>query len=127
MDIERIERMFAKNGDRMRARLFTADELTYLATKASPAQHMAVRLAAKEAAYKALTGNDLARAISWRDIEVFTRADGFRLFVAVLNGPGVPKEFPEPFPKQPTLPGFEALAAELEAKAMMEWRPMPFG
>ena len=76
VDIERIERMFAKNADRMRARLFTEGELAYLATKASPAQHMAVRLAAKEAAYKALTGNDLARSISWRDIEVFTRADG---------------------------------------------------
>ena len=76
VDIERIERMFAKNGDRMRARLFTEGELAHLSTKASPAQHMAVRLAAKEAAYKALAGNDLARAISWRDIEVFTRPDG---------------------------------------------------
>jgi holo-[acyl-carrier protein] synthase len=76
VDIERIDRMFAKNGDRMRARLFTEAELAYLSTKTLPAQHMAVRLAAKEAAYKALTGNDLARSISWRDIEVFTRPDG---------------------------------------------------
>lgn len=76
VDIVRIERMFEKNGDRMRERLFTEEELKYLSTKIAPAQHMAVRLAAKEAAYKALTGNELARAISWRDIEVFTRPDG---------------------------------------------------
>jgi holo-[acyl-carrier protein] synthase len=73
VDIARVERMFAKNAERMVERLFTPDERAYIATKAFPAQHMAVRLAAKEAAYKALTGNDLARSISWRDIEVFTR------------------------------------------------------
>ncbi|HTE45781.1 MAG TPA: holo-ACP synthase [Gemmatimonadaceae bacterium] len=76
VDIERIKHMFADHGERMSARLFTPEELMYIRTKSFPAQHMAVRLAAKEAAYKALTGNDLARAISWRDIEVFTRADG---------------------------------------------------
>jgi len=76
VDIERIERMFADKGERMRARLFTADEIAYLATKAFPAQHIAVRLAAKEAAYKALAGNDLARGIGWRDIEVVSRPDG---------------------------------------------------
>ena len=33
VDIERIERMFSKNADRMRARLFTEGELAYLATE----------------------------------------------------------------------------------------------
>jgi len=51
-------------------------ELSYLSTKAFPAQHIAVRLAAKEAAYKALSGNDDARAIGWREIEVLSRSDG---------------------------------------------------
>jgi holo-[acyl-carrier protein] synthase len=60
----------------MLARLFTDAELAYLSTKAFPAQHIAVRLAAKEAAYKALSGNDDARAIGWREIEVLTRGDG---------------------------------------------------
>jgi holo-[acyl-carrier protein] synthase len=35
-----------------------------------------VRIAAKEATYKALAGNDLARGIGWRDVEVFSRDDG---------------------------------------------------
>jgi phosphopantetheine--protein transferase-like protein len=58
-------------------RLFTAEEMSYISLKVAPAQHLAVRLAAKEAAYKALAGNDLARGIGWRDVEVITRlSDG---------------------------------------------------
>jgi holo-[acyl-carrier protein] synthase len=76
VDIARVERMFAKRRDQMLKRLFTEDELTYLTAKAFPAQHIAARLAAKEAAYKALSGNDLARGIGWREIEVFSQSDG---------------------------------------------------
>lgn len=76
VDIARAERMFAEWGDRMLARLFGPAELSYLATKISPVQHIAVRLAAKEATYKALSGNELARGIGWRDAEVVPRDDG---------------------------------------------------
>lgn len=76
VDIDRAERMFSHWGDRMLMRLFAPGELAYLATKTSPVQHIAVRLAAKEAAYKALSGTALARGIGWRDTEVVTRADG---------------------------------------------------
>jgi holo-[acyl-carrier protein] synthase len=74
IDIDRIERMLAARGERLLRRLLTANELAHLSTKVAPAQHVAVRLAAKEAAYKALAGNDLARGIGWRDVEVVTRA-----------------------------------------------------
>lgn len=76
VDIDRVERMFADKGQRMLDRLFTPEELAYLQSKARPAQHLAVRLAAKEAAYKALSGNDLARGIGWREVEVVSRSDG---------------------------------------------------
>ena len=76
VDIDRIERMFASKRERMLNRLFSEAEVAFLSTKTSPAQHLAVRLAAKEAAYKALSGNDLARGIGWRDVEVFSRPDG---------------------------------------------------
>jgi holo-[acyl-carrier protein] synthase len=76
VEIDRVGRMFADKGERMLHRLFTGDELSYINDKAAPAQHLAVRLAAKEAAYKALSGNDLARGIGWRDVEVVSRADG---------------------------------------------------
>ncbi|HEY9229333.1 MAG TPA: holo-ACP synthase [Gemmatimonadaceae bacterium] len=76
VDIPRVKRMFDERGDQMLSRLFTPGELAYLSTKAFPAQHLAARLAAKEAAYKALSGNELARGIGWRDVEVFSRPDG---------------------------------------------------
>ena len=70
VEIERVERMIASLGDRMFARLFSAREASYIRGKPLPAQHAAVRLAAKEATFKALAGNELARRISWRDVEV---------------------------------------------------------
>jgi holo-[acyl-carrier protein] synthase len=76
VEIDRVGRMYADKGERMLHRLFTGDELSYIDGKTAPAQHLAVRLAAKEAAYKALSGNDLARGIGWRDVEVVSRADG---------------------------------------------------
>ena len=76
VEIERVARMFADKGDRMLHRLFTGDELQYISMKVAPAQHLAVRLAAKEAAYKALAGTELARGIGWRDVEVMTGSDG---------------------------------------------------
>lgn len=76
VDIDRIERMLDAQGDRMLDRLFSPTERAYLVSKPAPAQHAAVRLAAKEAAYKALAGNELARGIGWRDVEVVSRDDG---------------------------------------------------
>ena len=76
VEIDRVERMYSELGERMLNRLFTGDELRYIADKIAPAQHLAVRLAAKEAAYKALAGNELARGIGWRDVEVVSREDG---------------------------------------------------
>jgi len=76
VEIDRVGRMYADKGERMLQRLFTGDELSYIRDKSAPAQHLAVRLAAKEAAYKALAGNDLARGIGWRDVEVVSRPDG---------------------------------------------------
>ena len=76
VDIARIDRMMEGRRDQMLKRLFTPDEMTFLSGKAFPAQHVAVRLAAKEAAYKALSGNELARGIGWKDVEVFSRGEG---------------------------------------------------
>lgn len=76
VDIARVERMLADNGDRMVQRLFSDAEAAYAMARARPAEHLAVRLAAKEAAFKALAGNALARAIGWREIEVLNGSDG---------------------------------------------------
>jgi holo-[acyl-carrier protein] synthase len=70
VDIARVQRLLDAKGERALRRLFTSDEVDYALTRAQPAQHLAARLAAKEAAFKALAGNVLARGIGWREIEV---------------------------------------------------------
>jgi holo-[acyl-carrier protein] synthase len=76
VDIARVERMLAEHGERALQRLFTANETAYCRAKNRPAQHFAARLAAKEAAFKALSGTEEARAIVWREIEVSVESDG---------------------------------------------------
>ena len=70
VEVERMRGLLARKGERALARLFTAGEQAYAGTHGEPARHLAARAAAKEAAYKALSGNELARAIGWRDLEV---------------------------------------------------------
>lgn len=76
VDIERVERLLSAHGRRALQRLFTPNEAAYCDSKLRPAQHFAARLAAKEAAFKALSGSDEARAIGWREIEISLEADG---------------------------------------------------
>lgn len=70
VDIARVDRLLDAKGERALGRLFTTDEVAYARARPLPAQHLAARLAAKEAAFKALSGNALARTIGWREIEV---------------------------------------------------------
>lgn len=76
VEIDRVARMIESLGDRMYKRLFSDGEARYIRGKPLPAQHAAVRLAAKEAAFKALAGNELARRITWRDVEVVSDSRG---------------------------------------------------
>jgi len=69
-DIDRIARLLARHPERARARLFTAGERDYCDRRGAPARHFAARFAAKEAAYKALSGSEEARHIHWQEIEV---------------------------------------------------------
>lgn len=77
IDVARAQRMLDEFGDRILARVCTAAEADYVRAAANGAQRFAARLAAKEAAFKALAGTPAARAIGWREIEV----------VAVDGGP----------------------------------------
>jgi holo-[acyl-carrier protein] synthase len=76
VEIARVRRLIESHGDRLMARLFTDGERAYAHYRADPSRHLAARIAAKEAAFKALAGNDLARGIGWRELEVFARDDG---------------------------------------------------
>ena len=76
VDISRVERLVQGKGERALVRLFTEQEVQYATSRARPAMHLAARLAAKEAAFKALAGSDDARLIGWREVEVVSHAHG---------------------------------------------------
>ncbi len=76
VDIARARRLVEAHGERALARLFTAGEAEYARGRADPHRHLAVRLAAKEAAFKALAGSEGARSIGWREIEVVRGGTG---------------------------------------------------
>jgi holo-[acyl-carrier protein] synthase len=69
VEISRVRLMIAAQGERAIARLFTEGERRYAESMPNPARHFAVRIAAKEAAFKALSGSESARAIGWREME----------------------------------------------------------
>ena len=74
-NIERIEAVLARHGDRFRNRVFTEVELARAARRPHEAATLAKRWAAKEACSKAL-GTGLAMGIAWRDMAVTNLRSG---------------------------------------------------
>jgi len=70
VEIDRVAKLWRRHGERAARRLLTDAEWHYCAEQADPARHVAARLAAKEAAFKALAGSASARRIAWRELEV---------------------------------------------------------
>ncbi|MGI5839193.1 MAG: holo-ACP synthase [bacterium] len=68
VEIDRIERMVARKGDRFLNRVFTVGEIAYCRRSRRPGARLAARFAAKEAVLKAL-GLGLRR-MKWADIEI---------------------------------------------------------
>src|SRR5207302_1089440 len=61
VEVSRVAAIIADKGSRVFERLLTPAERAYCESRPDPATHVAVRLAAKEAAYKALQGSEAAR------------------------------------------------------------------
>ncbi|WBU53181.1 holo-ACP synthase [Paracoccus sp. SCSIO 75233] len=74
-NIERIQGVLDRHGDRFRNRVFTKRELAKAARRRDEAGTLAKRWAAKEACSKAL-GTGLAMGISWRDMSVSNLRSG---------------------------------------------------
>ena len=68
-EVARVEDLVTRYGDRFIGRIFTEDEAAYCLRRRRPAQHLAARFSAKEAAMKAL-GTGRSRGVLWRDVEV---------------------------------------------------------
>lgn len=73
--IERIGALVQRHGERARRRLFTGRELAECDARADPAECLAARFAAKEAALKAL-GTGKTPDVRWTEIEVVRDDDG---------------------------------------------------
>ncbi|MGD9692253.1 MAG: holo-ACP synthase [Phycisphaerales bacterium] len=67
--VPRIARILHEQGERFLSRVFTPAESQYALSAPNPAERLAARFAAKEAAFKALhTGWPLG--VAWTDVEV---------------------------------------------------------
>lgn len=72
--VPRVEAMLLRHGERFLSRVFTPTEQAECLRRARPAMHLAARLAAKEAAMKAL-GTGWSQGVRWLDVEVRSKGD----------------------------------------------------
>ena len=75
VDIERIERVLERHGERFVNRIFTETERARAERRADRVETYAKRFAAKEACAKAL-GTGLRRGVFWRDMGVVNLPSG---------------------------------------------------
>lgn len=83
IEIERIAKVIARQGDTFLEKLFTAAERDYCSGFAAAERHYAGRFCAKEAVLKA-AGCGLSHGVTWQDIEVLNDVSGKPL--ATLRG-----------------------------------------
>lgn len=75
-NIDRIERVLNRFGDRFRHRVFTDNEIAKAERRLRPAETYAKRFAAKEACAKALGTGVPRRGVHWKNIEVVNLPSG---------------------------------------------------
>jgi holo-[acyl-carrier protein] synthase len=76
MDIARVREMLERREEQALAKLLTGAEREFVLAQPDPARHVAARIAAKEAVYKALQSVPGTRGIGWHDIEVLRSVHG---------------------------------------------------
>jgi holo-[acyl-carrier protein] synthase len=75
VEIDRIRDIYRRHGERFVKRVLTEAERAYVLRYKDPAERLAGRWAAKEAALKAL-GTGLGEGMRWRDVEIRRAASG---------------------------------------------------
>ena len=76
VEVPRVADMLDRFGERALRRVLTPSEREYCESQAATAQHVAARLAAKEAAFKALAASGDVPYIGWLEFEVAREIDG---------------------------------------------------
>jgi holo-[acyl-carrier protein] synthase len=85
VEVERIERVYNKFGERFLGRVLLADESSYCLSHRKPATFIAGRFAVKEAVSKAF-GTGIGTLLGWHDIEVRRKETGEPY--VILHGKG---------------------------------------
>ena len=70
VDVARVAQLLERHGEHALRRLLCDAEREYCLAQAEPARHVAVRLAAKEAAFKAFHSGGARGMLGWQEIEV---------------------------------------------------------
>jgi len=76
VEVERVQALQEKWQDRFLNKLFTEGELAYATGKRSTSEHLAARIAVKEALVKAFSNNGKKYVGDWKDIEVSNDKSG---------------------------------------------------
>ena len=78
IETERVKNLYEKYGDKFKKRVYTNKEIEYCESKKKQKyQHYAARFAAKEAAFKAVSGQiDDKYNVCWKDFEVTNDEQG---------------------------------------------------
>ncbi|MCX2431626.1 holo-ACP synthase [Pedobacter sp. GR22-10] len=80
VEIEGFRLLLERGGQRLVNRLFSQDEIEYCNKKPHRVIHLAARMAAKEAGFKAL-GTGWNEGVQWKNIEVFNTVQGNPLLI----------------------------------------------
>jgi len=75
IEVDRIRDVYQRHGERFVRRVLTEAERTYVLRYKDPAERLAGRWAAKEAAFKAL-GTGLGEGMRWQDVEIRRASTG---------------------------------------------------
>lgn len=76
VELDRVRQILARRREQAMRRFLTDQERAYVESRPDPIPHIAARLAAKEAVYKALQELPGCRGVGWRDIEVWRDESG---------------------------------------------------
>lgn len=76
VELQRMKDMLHRRREQVLSRFLTPHEREYVESRLDPIPHLAARVAAKEAVYKAMQVFPGCRGISWRDIEVWRDETG---------------------------------------------------
>ncbi len=85
IEVERVQALKDKWQNRFLNKIFTEKELAYANGKRSVAEHLAARIAIKEALIKAFSDKGRKYSGSWKDIEVSNDKRG-RPYVSLYGG-----------------------------------------